>query len=94
MSSLRVGHLRRRPDLPAEVSTRSSERFGVVILEGYGLTETASTTTFNISAEERRIYSVGKPIWGVDVRDLGRRRPAAAGRARTTSARSSSAAST
>ena len=36
----------------------------MVILEGYGLTETASTTTFNPSAAERRAYSVGKPIWG------------------------------
>ena len=36
----------------------------VVILEGYGMTETASTTTFNLSAAERRVYSVGKPIWG------------------------------
>jgi acyl-CoA synthetase (AMP-forming)/AMP-acid ligase II len=43
------------------------KKFGVLILEGYGLTETASTTTFNISAEERKAYSVGKPIWGVEV---------------------------
>ncbi len=36
----------------------------MLILEGYGLTETASTTTFNRSVTERRAYSVGKPIWG------------------------------
>ncbi|MER7556043.1 long-chain fatty acid--CoA ligase [Nocardioides sp. NPDC126508] len=41
---------------------------GVVILEGYGLSETASTTTFNISAERRKVLSVGKQIWGVEVR--------------------------
>ena len=31
------------------------------------MSETASTTTFNVSAAERKIYSVGKPIWGVSV---------------------------
>jgi long-chain acyl-CoA synthetase len=41
---------------------------GVVILEGYGLSETASTTTFNVSAEQRKVLSVGKQIWGVEVR--------------------------
>jgi long-chain acyl-CoA synthetase len=39
----------------------------VVILEGYGLSETASTATFNISAEQRRVLSIGRPIWGVQV---------------------------
>ncbi|HTX27890.1 MAG TPA: long-chain fatty acid--CoA ligase [Streptosporangiaceae bacterium] len=50
--------------IPAPVLDAFEERFGVVILEGYGLTETASTTTFNVSVDERRVYSVGKPIWG------------------------------
>ncbi len=36
----------------------------MVILEGYGMTETASTMTFNKSETDRRAYSVGKPIWG------------------------------
>ena len=44
------------------------EKFGIVVLEGYGLSETASTASFNISAEERRAFSVGKPIWGVQMR--------------------------
>ncbi len=43
-----------------------------MILEGYGLSETASTATFNVSATERRVYSVGKPTWGHRP-DLGRR---------------------
>ena len=66
VSKLRVGVSGGAP-IPAEVIDSFEEKFGIVILEGYGLTETASTTTFNVSAEERKIYSVGKPIWGVEV---------------------------
>ena len=66
VSKLRVGISGGAP-IPAEVLDSFENKFGVVILEGYGLTETASTTTFNVSAAERKIYSVGKPIWGVEV---------------------------
>jgi len=52
--------------IPAEVIDAFEEKFSVVILEGYGLSETASTTTFNTPAD-RKVYSVGKPIWGVRV---------------------------
>lgn len=55
--------------IPGEVIREFEEKVpGAVILEGYGLSETASTTTFNISAEQRKLLSVGKPIWGVEVR--------------------------
>jgi long-chain acyl-CoA synthetase len=66
LSSLRVG-ISGGAAIPAEVIDAFEKKFGIVILEGYGMTETASTTTFNVSAEERKIYSVGKPIWGVEV---------------------------
>lgn len=66
LSSLRVGISGGAP-IAAEVLDAFERKFGVVILEGYGLSETASTTTFNCSASERKIYSVGKPIWGVEV---------------------------
>ena len=66
VSTLRIGISGGAP-LPAEVLDAFERKFGILILEGYGLTETASTTTFNVSAEERKIYSVGKPIWGVEV---------------------------
>jgi long-chain acyl-CoA synthetase len=63
ISSLRVA-ISGGASIPAPVLDAFEERFGVVILEGYGMTETASTTTFNRSETERRAYSVGKPIWG------------------------------
>ncbi len=78
MSSLRVGISGGAP-IPAEVLDEVERTFGMVILEGYGLSETASTTTFNASAEDRRVYSVGKPIWGVDLQiwdELGQIMPA------------------
>ena len=65
VSSLRIA-ISGGASIPAEVLDAVEQRFGVVILEGYGLSETASTTTFNISADERRAYSVGKPIWGTE----------------------------
>lgn len=66
VATLRVG-ISGGASLPAEVLDAFEAKFGLVILEGYGLTESASTTTFNVSEEERKPYSVGKPIWGVDV---------------------------
>jgi long-chain acyl-CoA synthetase len=79
LSSLRVAISGGAP-IPAEIIDSFERRFGVTILEGYGLSETASTTTFNISAAERKIYSVGKPIWGVSVQVWDdRRRPLPSG---------------
>jgi long-chain acyl-CoA synthetase len=62
-SSLRVA-ISGGASIPAAVLDAFEERFGVIILEGYGMTETASTITFNKSITDRRAYSVGKPIWG------------------------------
>ncbi|MGA5302508.1 long-chain-fatty-acid--CoA ligase [Nucisporomicrobium flavum] len=53
--------------IPARVLDAFEARFGVPILEGYGMTETASTITFNEGPDARRVYSVGKPVWGVEV---------------------------
>ena len=65
VSSLRIA-ISGGASIPAEVLDAFEQRFGVVILEGYGLSETASTTTFNVSESDRRAYSVGKPIWGTE----------------------------
>jgi long-chain acyl-CoA synthetase len=77
LSSLRIA-ISGGASIPAPLLDAFEERFGVVILEGYGLTETASTTTFNVSVDERRAYSVGKPIWGTQTQvwdDEGRPLP-------------------
>jgi long-chain acyl-CoA synthetase len=77
LSSLRIA-ISGGASIPKPLLDAFEERFGVLILEGYGLTETASTTTFNVSAEERRIYSVGKPIWGTQTQvwdEAGRQLP-------------------
>ncbi len=63
LSSLRIA-ISGGASIPSPVLDAFEERFGLVILEGYGMTETASTITFNPSAAQRRAYSVGKPIWG------------------------------
>ena len=67
LSSLRVG-VSGGAAIPGEVIKAFEEKFpGCVVLEGYGLSESTSTTTFNINAEQRKVLSIGKPIWGVQV---------------------------
>jgi long-chain acyl-CoA synthetase len=56
--------------LPAEVLRRFEERFGVPILEGYGLSETSPIATFNRVDRPRRPGSIGLPVWGVEVKIL------------------------
>ncbi|BDM69186.1 long-chain-fatty-acid--CoA ligase [Streptomyces nigrescens] len=68
LSALRVG-VSGGAAIPGETIRAFEEKFpGVAVLEGYGLSETASTATFNISPEQRKVLSIGKPIWGVEVR--------------------------
>jgi long-chain acyl-CoA synthetase len=56
--------------LPEDVMGRFEDKFGIRVLEGYGLSETASTASFN-RPDDRRALSVGKPIWGVQMRIAG-----------------------
>ncbi|GAA4742471.1 long-chain fatty acid--CoA ligase [Nocardioides endophyticus] len=59
--------------MPVEVLRGVEEKFpGLVVLEGYGLSETGSCAAFNIDAEQRRVGSIGKPIWGVEMRVVDR----------------------
>jgi long-chain acyl-CoA synthetase len=57
--------------IPAELLDRIEQEFGVVILEGYGLTESGPAATFNRRGQ-RKPYSVGLPLWGVEVAVWGK----------------------
>lgn len=54
--------------LPLEVLQAVEKRFGVKILEGYGLSETSPVATFNHFDRPAKPGSVGQPVWGVSVR--------------------------
>ncbi len=54
--------------LPLEVLNRFSERFGVDILEGYGLSETSPVASFNRPDRPTKPGSIGLPIWGVEMK--------------------------
>jgi len=54
--------------LPEEVHRRFQDRYNITILEGYGLSETSPIASFTEEGEEVRVGSIGKPIWGVEMR--------------------------
>jgi long-chain acyl-CoA synthetase len=55
--------------IPGEVLKAFEAAYsGAPVLEGYGLSETCGLATFNRSAEERRVGSIGKRMWGIEVR--------------------------
>ncbi|MGF7121650.1 long-chain-fatty-acid--CoA ligase [Rhodococcus sp. BE178] len=54
--------------MPVEILKQFNERFGVQILEGYGLSETSPLAVFSDSERDPRPGSIGTPVWGVQVR--------------------------
>jgi long-chain acyl-CoA synthetase len=60
-SSLRFAMCGSAP-VPAEILKRFEETFGVLVIEGYGLSESTCRSTFNPPNENRRPGSCGKPI--------------------------------
>jgi long-chain acyl-CoA synthetase len=53
--------------LPGEVLRGVEEAFGVIILEGYGLSETSPVASFN-QVDKRRVGSIGLPVPGVEMK--------------------------
>ena len=60
-SSLRFAMCGSAP-VPAEVLKKFEETFGVLVIEGYGLSESTCRSTFNPPNENRRPGSCGQPI--------------------------------
>ena len=56
--------------LPVEVHKEFEKRFGVTILEGYGLSETSPVASFSKLGESLRVGSIGTPIPGVEMKLL------------------------
>jgi len=54
--------------LPEQVLKDFEEKFNVPILEGYGMSEGSPVVTFNHPGMERKIGSIGTPVWGVEVK--------------------------
>jgi long-chain acyl-CoA synthetase len=54
--------------MPVEVMRAFEEKFNVIILEGYGLSETSPVATFNRLDRPTKPGSIGLPVWGVSVR--------------------------
>jgi long-chain acyl-CoA synthetase len=54
--------------LPVEVHKEFERRFGVTILEGYGLSETSPVASFSVYGEPARVGSIGPQIPGVELK--------------------------
>jgi len=54
--------------LPLQILEDFDRRFGVAILEGYGLSETSPVATFSHMGRPTKPGSIGQAIWGVEVR--------------------------
>lgn len=54
--------------MPVEVMREFQEKFGVRVLEGYGLSETSPLATFSQFEKASKPGKVGQPIFGVEVK--------------------------
>jgi long-chain acyl-CoA synthetase len=66
LSALRVA-VSGGASLPEDIMRTFEGMYGIEVLEGYGMSETASSCSFNRPGD-RRVLSIGKPLWGVTMR--------------------------
>jgi long-chain acyl-CoA synthetase len=66
LSALRVA-VSGGASLPEDIMRTFEDKYGIEVLEGYGMSETASSCSFNRPGD-RRVLSIGKPLWGVTMR--------------------------
>jgi long-chain acyl-CoA synthetase len=79
LSALRVA-VSGGASLPEDIMRTFEDKYRIEVLEGYGMTETASSCSFNRPGD-RKALSIGKPLWGVRMRVSDRAgRPLPAGR--------------
>jgi long-chain acyl-CoA synthetase len=57
--------------MPVEILRAFEDKFGCMILEGYGLSETSPVASFNHPDKPRKPGSVGTPVAGVQMRLVG-----------------------
>ncbi|RIL04697.1 MAG: long-chain-fatty-acid--CoA ligase [Proteobacteria bacterium] len=53
--------------MPVEVMSAFEQRFGVQVLEGFGLSETSPVASFTMLGKPRKVGSIGWPVWGVEM---------------------------
>jgi long-chain acyl-CoA synthetase len=53
--------------MPVEVMRAFEAKFGVPVLEGFGLSETSPIASFNVPGRPRQPGSIGYPVWGVEM---------------------------
>jgi long-chain acyl-CoA synthetase len=66
LSALRVA-VSGGASLPEDIMRTFEGKYGIEVLEGYGMSETASSCSFNRPGDTRAL-SIGKPMWGVTMR--------------------------
>jgi long-chain acyl-CoA synthetase len=66
LSALRVA-VSGGASLPEDIMRTFEDKYGIEVLEGYGMSETASSCSFNRPGD-RKVLSIGKPLWGVRMR--------------------------